>query len=175
MLNNAFVNRPLKDSKDQSIPVDAKGDANSTLKQGNLRQILDCSRMDDGKVLNALSFPMRNAGIQNEAFSSDVASWNKTEAEPICKHEASMPIGDIRWGTCATCGAFHTYHIDSEGLGTTSELLFGLKWWIVPSNTDGENLFSRLDVFMNDKFDIDSASGDLWNLEAVVLVPGTKL
>lgn len=145
------------------------------LKQGNLRQILDCSRMDNGKVLNALSFPMRNAGIQNEAFSSDVASWNNTEAEPICKHEGSMPIGDIRWGTCATRGAFHTYHIDCDGVGTTNEPLFGLKWWIVPSNIDEKDLFSRLNLFMNDKFDIDSASGDLWNLEAVVLGPGTKL
>jgi len=48
------------------------------LKQGNLRQILDCSRMENGKILNALSFPMRNAGVQNDVFASDVAAWNKT-------------------------------------------------------------------------------------------------
>lgn len=130
----------MKGSPDQSIAVGTEGDTNSMLKQGNLRQILDCSRMDDGKILNALSFPMRNAGVQNEAFSSDVAAWNKTEAEPICKHEAFMLVGDIWWGTCATCGAFHMYHIDCEGLGTTTEVLSGMKWWIVPSNIDGENL-----------------------------------
>ena len=108
--------------------------------------------MDDGKILNGLSFPMRNAGVQNEAFSSDVAAWNKTEAELIYKHKVFMPVGDTRCGTCATCGAFHTYHIDCEGLGTTTELLSGMKWWIVPSNIDGENLFAQLDVFMNEIF-----------------------
>jgi len=144
------------------------------LKQGNLRQILDCSRMENGKILNALSFPMRNAGVQNEAFSSDVAAWNKTEAEPICKHELSMPIGDIRWGICATCGASHPYHIDCEGAGTYIEPIIGDKWWILPSHID-DNLFARLDIFTNDKFDIDSASAEQWSLEGVLLQPGTRL
>jgi hypothetical protein len=129
--------------------------------------------MEDGKILNMLSFPMRNTGIQNEGFSSDVAAWNKTEAEPICKHEVVMPVGDIQWGTCATCGAFCMYHIDCDGLGTMIELLDGLEWWIVPSNIDGDNIFARLYVFMNDNFNINSASG-LLNLKAVLLGPETR-
>ena len=54
------------------------------------------------------------------------------------------------------------------------ELIIGDKWWILPSNID-DNLFARLNIFMNDKFDIDSASAEQWSLEGMLLQPGTRL
>ena len=136
---------------------------------------LTCSRMENGKVLDALPFPMINIGIQNDAFASDVASWNKTLGEPICKHEASMPVGDIRWSHCATCGVFHTFRINGHGLGMFIDVLHGSKWCILPSVIHGPNTFAGITSFFNEKFELDIAAANMCDLEAVMLIPGTRL
>lgn len=162
-----FSKAPLTPQTDQSQRTNA---GNFSLKEGNLQQMLACARMENGKVLNTLSFPMINAGIQNEAFSSDVAAWNKTLAEPICKYHAAMPVGDIRWGHCATRGAFEGFRINPHGLGMFIDVLHGLKWCILPSlvhePTAMEFLFDDHDPF-------DMAT--MCHLEAVMLLPGTRL
>ena len=125
--------------------------------------------MKDGKILDALSFPMRDAGIRNEPFASDVASWNNTFAEPICKHELSLPIQGIRWGHCATSGAFQGFHINNDGRGKFIDVLHGSEWYIIASHLHG------LNEFPDDDFDFQKATDYVWELEAVMLVPGTRL
>jgi hypothetical protein len=131
--------------------------------------------MENGKVLDALPFPMINMGIQNDAFASDVASWNKTLGEPICKHEASMPVGDIRWSHCATCGAFHTFRINGHGLGMFIDVLHGSKWCIFPSIIHGPNTFAGITSFFEENFELDIEAATMYDLEAVMLIPGTRL
>lgn len=125
--------------------------------------------MNDGKILDVLPFPIRDAAIRNEPFASDLASWNNTFAEPICKQDSFVPIQGIRCGHCATSGAFQDFHINHDGRGEFIEVLHGSKWYILPTNCHG------LTEFPDDNFDFQMAAEYHRELEAVMLVPGTRL
>jgi len=164
--------------KDQSIPLSEDGDGNERLKKGNLRQMLNCSQQADGKVLNALSFPMPGAATTPEAFASDLAAWNQTTGEPGCSSKAERPTGDMRWGLCATSGAWHGYHIDSDGSGTYIDVQNenAKKLWITSDHSVADNdALSQTGIFFDPDFSVDEGTSNLWGLEAIVLVPGTRL
>lgn len=81
-----------------------------------------------------------------------------------------------RWGLAATAGAFHTFHIDCNGLGTSIEVKTGRKWWIVARPKD----LSCLDDLININKVVDIVAEDMfmpegWMLEAILLEPGTQL
>ena len=143
---------------------------------GTLRQMLDCSQQADGKVLNALSFPMPGAATTPEAFTSDLAAWQQTTGEPGCSPRVARPTGDMRWGTCATCGAWHGHHIDSDGSGSYIEVQDGKKLWVTSDHSVADNdTLSEIGIFFNSEFSVDNGAPELWNLEAIVLVPGTRM
>lgn len=153
--------------------------------QGTLRQLLDCSKMEDGKVLNALHFPKAEAGLGEDPFSTDSEAWNRTKGWTDCDDSASPPTGDIRWGLAATTGALHWWHIDSDGFGTYIDVKTGLKWWIVakPKKTisfQGSSQydfseFASIDLFTQSEYDVEAPCSFLWDLEAILLSPGTRL
>ena len=138
--------------------------------------MLNCSQQADGKVLNALSFPMPGAATTSEAFASDLAAWNQTTGEPGCSPKAERPTGDMRWGLCTTCGAWHGHHIDSDGSGTCIRVEVGKKLWITSNHsTVGKETLAEIGIFFDPDFSVDESAPELWGLEAIVLVPGTHL
>ena len=138
-----------------------------------MRQLLDSARQPNSKILNVLSFPLLGAGYEVNSFSSDQAAWMQTLSAPFSKDIVAVPIGDFRWGICATAGAFHPYHIDTFGQGTTIDLLDGRKIWI--SATDPDTIFHLVGIFFHEEFDLDKSASGLWGVEAIVLEPGTRL
>jgi hypothetical protein len=141
--------------------------------------------MEDGKVLNALHFPKAEAGLGEDPFSTDSEAWNRTKGWTDCDDSASPPTGDIRWGLAATTGALHWWHIDSDGFGTYIDVKTGLKWWIVakPKKTisfQGSSQydfseFASIDLFTQSEYDVEAPCSFLWDLEAILLSPGTRL
>ncbi len=138
-----------------------------------MRQLLDSARQPNGKILNALSFPLLGAGYEANSFSSDQAAWMQTMSAPFSKDVVAVPVGDFRWGLCATAGAFHHYHVDTFGHGTTIDPLDGMKIW-VPAKDPG-TIFHSVDLYFHDEFDLDKSASGLWSVEAIVLEPGTRL
>jgi len=90
-----------------------------------------------------------------------------------------IPVPDIRWGLCATKGAWHGFHIDSDGFGTFIDVRTGKKWWIVArpwkKGMAGLRDFADVNIFMNESYDPDKPGEELWALEAILLEPGTRL
>jgi len=66
-------------------------------------------------------------------------------------------------------------HIDNDGLATFVELLMGKKLWILfrPFLDNEPDASSHVDLFLND-FD-PTVAVHTWEVEAVVLMPGTWL
>ena len=138
--------------------------------------MLNCSQQADGKVLNALSFPMPGAATTLEVFASDLAAWNQTTGEPGCSPKVEWPTGDIHWKLCATCGAWHGHHIDSDGLGTFIDVEEGKKLWITSNHSMGDkNILAEIGFFFDPGFSVEEGAPTLWGLEGIVLVPGTCL
>ena len=158
---------------DQSVSIGESGNGNERLREGTLRQLLDSARQPNGKILNALSFPLLGAGYEANPFSTDQAAWMQTLSAPFSKDVVAVPIGDFRWGITATAGAFHPYHIDTYGQGTIVSTFDGRKLWI--SAKDPNNIFHSIGLFFHDEFDLDKSASGLWGIEAILLEPGTSL
>jgi hypothetical protein len=111
-------------------------------------------------------------------FSTDVAAWNGIKGTHNCPADQRLPIGDIRWALAATAGALSWWHIDSNGFATYLDAKAGKKLIMVGrrKSCGANNLesFSEVDIFLK-KFEVDLPNADRWDLEAVILAPGTRL
>ena len=108
------------------------------------------------------------------SFSSDLAAFGATVDLPMCGRSISFPMASTRWGLAATSGAHHLWHIDCDGFCTYIDTQTGAKWWIVAKSKDGSTHFSHPTVF-TEAYDISSANEEKWDLEAVLLRPGSRL
>lgn len=175
------------DAPDQSRGLDKSGISYSgRVLQGTLQQLLDCSRMErggGGKILNALQFPMPEEGLGFHPFSTDSVAWRGTKGWPDCNDQALPPAADIRWGLAATTGALHWWHIDSDGFGTYIDVKAGKKWWVVakPKGRLPDQVgcdfsdFAHIDLFTESHYEVEDPCLTLWDLEAILLTPGTRL
>lgn len=144
---------------------------------GSVRSLLHSAK-EDGKILNALHFPMPEKGMGSEPFCTDSAAWVCTKGAAGCTQSQAPPLADFRWGLAATAGALSWWHIDSEGFGTYVDTIAGLKWWIVArrkGKDHGFESFSEAKIFFNGEYEVDHPNEEIWDLEAVVLHPGTRL
>ena len=158
---------------DQSIPVE--GDLAAQMRVGTLEHILEMARDPNGAIINGLSFPLPLSAIKRDKLCSDIEAWRLTEGLPFCTPKVSYPTGDMRWGLASTAGSRHWPHIDRNGLATYVELVTGKKLWILfrPNLDDEPDAGAYISVFLDD-FDT-SVAVKLWDAEAVVLTPGTRL
>lgn len=154
----AIVGKSLRPQNTYSLSpwTDHSVDVNES-KEGTLRQILDSGKQTDGKILSALPLPIVYAGYEANPFSSDHAAWMQTLSSPFSKDTVPVPVGDLRWGMCATAGAFNNYRINRNGFGTIIDPIHGSIVWI--SASTASNASDR------------SISG----VEAIHLEPGTRL
>jgi hypothetical protein len=147
------------------------------LMMGTVRSLLRSSE-ENGKILNALHFPMPEKGMGMQPFSTDSAAWVCTKGAAGSRQSQAPPLADFRWGLAATTGALSWWHVDSDGFGTYVDTKAGLKWWIVARRKGKEHdfeSFSEADTFFDGRYEVDEPNQDKWDLEAVVLHPGTRL
>ncbi len=126
--------------------------------------------------MNGLSFTDPWAGIQRSSFSSDsYALMTGFNQEGWPKKHA--PIEHLRWSLAATQGAFHHWHIDSDGYGTFVKVITGSKWWIVARPKDGldVDIFNTTSIWLDKEFDLDKTGEKLFDVEAILLQPGSEL
>lgn len=169
-------------SQDQSI--DESEDYNLRCVQGTLQQLLDCTKIvppSRAKILNALSFPMGEADLKPDKYSSELIAWGATKELPYCKTTQHLPGDDLRWGLAATSGALHWTHIDAEGFCTFIDVLTGSKLWLLarPKATTASGgldykQFSNIHLF-SDGYKFEEPNTEKWDIEAVVLRPGSRL
>ena len=158
---------------DQSEPVGTEAD--DRVFSGTLGVMVECSKKTDGKILNALDIPLPFESRERTQFASDIYALIATLNGMGWKPGMSLHNEDFRWAIASLKGAFHGFHLDSDGLGTFIQAMFGSKWWILASPKPGSNAdFAKINTFLAGNFNLDEAP-DGWQLEAIVLAPGSKL
>ncbi|EDR13437.1 uncharacterized protein LACBIDRAFT_323084 [Laccaria bicolor S238N-H82] len=163
------------DVQDQSIPAN-NGDYNVRLKFGTLRHLLASASSRDGRTLNALNFPLAVADAKPDGIASDLAAWIATENTAWCNASSShFPSRDVRWGLAGNTNAIHYWHIDSDGFGTFVEPLVGEKLWLVARPLDDPDAFSRTNIFSVEHYNMEGPNTHIFAVEAMLLVPGTRL
>ncbi len=107
-------------------------------------------------------------------FASDTHALLRVAGSSTIIDGGSFPTGHFRWGIAATSGAFHGFHIDSNGLGTYVRAVSGIKWWIIATPKKGIKL-EDISTLLDDRFDPMVASTELFSYEAILLQPGSTL
>ena len=149
---------------DQSVRVGEAGAGELWLTTAMTGQLLEAANTPDGKILNALEFPMGLASFDPPPkYSTDLLSLR------VAGRGIVPPTSDIRWGTAATSGACTWFHLDSNGLGVSVNLKCRLKIWFFLKDDEGK--LNVINCF--EDFELDEANG--YQLEAVVLRPGTQM
>lgn len=153
------------------------GDGNERHVIGVTADLLESHRSKNGKILNALDFPMPMRGLRPpESIATDRVAFMDTFDDPQCARRDPFPEPDMYWGLAATRHAFHMFHIDTDGFGTTLQPQTGEKYWVLARAKANEiGTFSRTNLYVGSSFEIDEANLNLWDLEAVLLTPRTCL
>ncbi|KAH6888288.1 hypothetical protein BKA70DRAFT_1027610, partial [Coprinopsis sp. MPI-PUGE-AT-0042] len=131
-------------------------------------------------IVNALNLLMP-PGLRPEhnfPFSSEHVAWLRTLGNSFCFD--TYPTSHMRWSLVAFNGALHYLHIDSDGFGTWLEVKHGLKLWVIVCPKDGSASgpvpsFTEIDGFLKFFGQGDLPNSDRWDVEAVVLKPGSRL
>ena len=111
-------------------------------------------------------------------FSTDSTAWKCTKGAANFEQEKAPPLADFRWGLAATAGALSWWHLYSNGFGTYVDTKAGLKWWIVAQRKgDGHSFetISAVDTFCDIRYEVEEPNEEIWDLEAVILPPRTRL
>ena len=151
------------------------------IRQGTLKQLFtkgSAGPNDNGRILNALDFPLPTSDLSPDALSTDLHAWIATERLPFCNaHAAPLPSRDLRWGLVATYGALHYGHIDSDGFGTFLNVLVGAKYWFVarPKNNNNFRQTGYTYLYSLNNWCMEQPNLEMWCIEAILLTPGMQL
>ncbi|CAA7258846.1 unnamed protein product [Cyclocybe aegerita] len=159
--------------QDQSVKL--TDNQNERLFQGTIQQLLDESRKPNGKVLNALECPFSEPGDlqMSQPFASDMVAWYATVGLPGAGKDTPIPVNHLRWGLCSLENAYTPFHIDAEGLCTLVQVMSGAKLWIIA--VPKRPVMLTIGVFFREHFSFKALNLDDWDVEAVLLHPGTRL
>jgi hypothetical protein len=152
-------------------------DSNQIRRVGTIGDLLKHASSPTGNALNALDFPMHHAPMIPKPYTSDAHALRRTADNPALDQTKQFPAGHFRWGLAATTGAFHTFHIDSNGLATFLTPQTGSKWWIVarPIGNLDHSSFEDMGMLLNEAFSVNGNGAGLFELEAILLQPGMTL
>lgn len=110
------------------------------------------------------------------SLTTSQTAWTVTIDDRYCKRHDSYPMSDMQWALAATSHAHHYTHIDADGFATFVAPQSGLKYWVAGRSKLGESkYFSGTDMYTQRDFAIDEANTHLWDLEGILLNPGTCL
>jgi hypothetical protein len=160
---------------DLSIPFDPDH-PDTRHSMGTLEDFLKSAQSNTGKSLNGLDFPKSFETPERKPFASDIVAWKLTKRLAFAKSSDEYPISAVRWGLCATSGAYHKCHIDCNGFGTFISPATGVKIWFLaaPKDPNSFEAFADMDLYLED-YDLDGTNETLWDWEPVVLKPGMTL
>jgi hypothetical protein len=74
----------------------------------------------------------------------------------------------------ATTGAVSFFHLDANGFATWIDVHTGAKYWIL-ARPKKHHDFTKMTLFTGHSYDQGGPNKDCWDLEAVLLLPGTCL
>lgn len=155
------------------MPESDDGDERHVI--GLTGDLLKSHRSPNGKILNALDFPLPNRGIRPpETIATDTLAYHETLDDPYCGRSTLPPLSDLSWGLAATSHCFHYWHIDTDGFSTSIVSQTGDKYWVVARPKAGRS-FASTDIYTNGNYAIDEVNAELWDIEAILLTPGTCL
>lgn len=152
------------------------------MKAGSLYQMLEATRSESLHIMSTTDIAMPLSGILEGMayfpFSTDVHAWQDTENRSYCLPANPFPVESVRWGSASTKGSITGWKLAPHGFGHYIDVKVGSLLLIIaksrPNDREAGKRFTDINLFANN-FRPDKPNTDLWDLEAVVLMPGTRM
>ncbi|KAG6850002.1 hypothetical protein H0H93_002620 [Arthromyces matolae] len=147
----------------------------SKTSRGCPADLLVANNPDAHRALSALHLPASRDHYPTLPFSTDIMAWNAVNGLEGCNHYDLYPIPDMRWAIASSGNSRHYWHVDSNGLSTIVSVETGLKlWFIARPKADSPASFYDVEMFTA-QFDLHKVNDAIWDIELVVLEPGSTL
>jgi hypothetical protein len=149
--------------------------ANKRNKSGTLLQIFRTSTHPDTKALNFLDLPRSKSPEIDFRLSTDSIAWDQVQGEEWCTE--SYLTMSVRWGICATAGAYQRPHFDGDGFGTFVYPESGMNIWMVAVPKEGKTFddLANLEALLSEDSSRGFANSCIFDWVPLTLVPGTAL
>ena len=144
-----------------------------------LRDFLEqITSADDAMPLHVDHVPNPLAKVEPDQFNSDAHALHLTHASPGWKGAWGVPVASMRFGSCFTKNAFLRWHIAPHGFAKFIQVVHGALWVFIarpdmPPGTSDFRSFSSIDLFFS--FNVNEANHIKYDMEAILLEPGTRL
>jgi hypothetical protein len=147
---------------------------NERNKSGTLLQIFRASTHSEAKALslNAFDSPRTKPAEIDLRFLTDSVAWDQVQGEEWCTD--SYPTAAVRWGICATAGAYQGPHFDCDGFGTFVYPESGVNIWMVAVPKEGKT-FDDIANLLLEESSLGWTNPCIVDWEPVTLIPGTAL
>ena len=143
-----------------------------------MEQLLKAANKRNGKALSSLDFPLaRPMNAVPLRFASDLVTWDQVQQEEWCSKHEEYPAQQMRWGLCATRGAYHSIHCNPDGFGTVITPESGEQLWFIGVPKEGKtfDVFADRNIFLSKDYDIHGHNGHLVDWMGLLIKPGTTL
>jgi hypothetical protein len=139
-----------------------------------LKDFITAASHDEGKALNGLDFGRPAPDAAPPPFATDFVAYVQAHKRVLCTEQ--YPSETMRWGLCATAGAYHRSHTDCEGFGTFVSPECGIKLWYVglPKPGGCYDDFANIDLFLG-AYDPSKVNAQLFDWLPLILKPGMTL
>lgn len=110
------------------------------------------------------------------ALASDRRFWKATIGLPFCGSEVHLPEQWLTWSTVSTEGAYQPWKIVNNGLSLYLKVVVGCELVMIakPRANSGPLGFGRPSLY-GTPFTPIGENSELWDVEYVLLCPGTEL
>lgn len=139
--------------------------------------MLQSTRLDNPLIMATTEIPLGILGMTNAPFSTEFYAWRRTEGLPFCHNQLSIPSDSLRWGSASTKGYFSAWQLAPNGFGCYIDVKVGALLIVIAKPKGDQqnwNRFTSIDLFGNN-FQRHGSNTGLWDLEGVVLTPGTRM
>ncbi|KAK0226818.1 hypothetical protein EDD85DRAFT_958587 [Armillaria nabsnona] len=138
--------------------------------------VAEADKKEAGCIWNAIDIPLCRPGLSIPAFNfvaSNVWSWEQTRDVPQQVVSSVFPDTAISWALVSHAGSTSFPHIDAVGALTSPHCLAGRKhWFVIHKCGQPKGMPLSINDFLHD-YDAGELKRDVWDVESVVLEPGT--
>ncbi|KAG6905081.1 hypothetical protein DXG01_005226 [Tephrocybe rancida] len=130
------------------------------------------------KSLNCLDFPLGKDFFDPvPPFASEDIAWYEVAGLPFCRPSDHFPTEDVRWGIAGTKGAFHKFHVDTDGYMTFIQVETGYKLWFIVTPKPGRSFedFADINLHLRLYDNHHKIDTEKYDIEVVVLTATSAL
>jgi hypothetical protein len=143
---------------------------------GGIQELASSAKAANGNIIGTRQTPIYPSDYPPPpSLATDQVAWKYTLELPYCKRRVPFPGMHTHWQSAATRNAFSPWITPSEGFCTFINAVLGHQWVVIGKAKEGSKSLLGSTSHRLPDFNPFGVNNDLWNIDAVLLQPGSQL